>query len=95
MNSLRLVAPLGALLAIIIAGCPQGSSPATGVDPNTPTTGGVSGVTDGATSDSLKDQFPNCNVSANEDEWRDEILRLVNVERQRAGLNPSHAQSDA
>jgi uncharacterized protein YkwD len=38
--------------------------------------------------DELTDQFPGCSDPPEGDDWRDEILRLVNLERERAGLLP-------
>lgn len=36
----------------------------------------------------LQRQFPSCDEPVQADQWRAEILELVNQERQRAGLNP-------
>jgi uncharacterized protein YkwD len=36
--------------------------------------------------DQLSEQFPTCSEPIAGDAWRDEVLRLVNVERERAGL---------
>jgi len=56
----------------------------------------VSGGTDGAGSEQassdfeqlLAEQFPTCTEPVEGDAWRAEILRLVNLERERAGLQP-------
>jgi len=55
--------------------------------------GGSSGSAGSATSDTqdlddrLAEQFPGCFEVISADEWRAEILRLVNIERQRAGVS--------
>lgn len=53
-------------------------------EPNEP------GLTDGTQVfvDGLEQQFPGCSQLNTGDLWRTEILRLVNVERERAGLAP-------
>ena len=89
MTFARLSAPLGAMLLFIISGCPLGSGATGNTDPNTAASsvaGGVTGTVVQSPSDSLSDEFPTCTELSTSDEWRDEILRLVNVERQRAGL---------
>ncbi len=90
------------ILLATLAGCPLTSNPA---DPNAATStpggssggagstgGGVQGAS--ASSGSLNTRFPDCLEPSEAAQWRDEVLRLVNVERARAGLNPvAHNQT--
>jgi uncharacterized protein YkwD len=88
---------LATVLALLSGGCPLGSFP-DGTNPgggSASTSGGGSstsggGATQGGQSagDELAAQFPGCSEPAEGDEWRAEILRLVNVERERVGLSP-------
>ncbi|MFQ5805311.1 MAG: CAP domain-containing protein [Phycisphaerae bacterium] len=63
----------------------NGSSAIPGGGSSAGTGGGTRGTQD--FNDQLSEQFPTCAAVVNEDAWRDEILRLVNVERTRAGLS--------
>lgn len=49
---------------------------------------GLPGEDDSGFIANLQRQFPACDEPVRADEWRAEILALVNAERQRAGLNP-------
>jgi uncharacterized protein YkwD len=78
-------------------GVPGGSAGQSG---DLATTSGDSGTTGGATAgtqafnDQLTAQFPDCVELLSGEVWRDEILRLVNDERQQAGLTPlAHDQT--
>ena len=96
-----------AVFAMLGGGCPLGTLPDSGTPSSNPdggasstSGGGSSSSTAGATQDNqdFEDQltglFPDCSESADGDDWRDEILRLVNVERERAGLSSvSHNQT--
>jgi uncharacterized protein YkwD len=78
----RHAALLVLILTALFGGCPvadnPGADPADGNDPN-----GTSNV---SPNDQSSD--PDCGVSPNENDWKAEILRLVNVERERESLNP-------
>jgi uncharacterized protein YkwD len=97
MSFSRRAALLSATLLLIISGCPVNPDGGVNSDPNNPTasvTGGVTGSVGQQPSDSLSDEFPTCTELNNGEDWRAEILRLVNVERQRAGLGPvTHNQT--
>lgn len=97
MRYWRCLLGLAALLAGGLAGCPVTpdsgleSTPGGGVAvPSGGSSGGSSGsvTTTQSFEEQLRDEFPSCGEPINADEWRAEILRLVNVERSRAGLDP-------
>jgi uncharacterized protein YkwD len=88
--------------ALLLGGCPvdsgaelvpggDGSSGSGGSSASS--TGGSSTAASGTTAGTssfdewLTAEFPDCAEPVNADYWRDEILRLVNVERVRAGLS--------
>lgn len=87
---------LATVLAVLGGGCPVGSLPG-----STTPSGGSSSTAGGGTTqgdqdseDQLAAEFPGCSPAADGDEWRDEVLRLVNVERERVGLSPvTHNQT--
>lgn len=102
MRYLRLTAFLGLTLLLGVGGCPVNSNPAANFVPEPgPDTGNPSAAADDgdagiveSASDALVGEFPDCTEHVSGDAWRDEILRLVNVERDRAGLNPvTHDQT--
>ena len=70
------------LLAVLLGGCPVTE------DPGTQTSGGNSTSNTSNTSTSNQSDDSECGVSPNENTWQQEVLRLVNVERDREGLNP-------
>ena len=87
------------LLGLLGGGCPQTllpSSGSTGPDTNTGSTGTSAGSSSSSTagdsagsqggSDTLANEFPGCSAAPEAQTWRDEIIRLVNVEREREGL---------
>jgi uncharacterized protein YkwD len=84
------------VLALLSGGCPVGSLP----DSTSPA-GGSSSTSAGGTTvggqdseDQFSAAFPGCSPAADGDEWRAEVLRLVNVERERVGLSPvTHNQT--
>lgn len=91
LSRMPLVASILSLLALL-GGCPlqqsAGNLPG-GATTNNQTsnqTGGSGGQT--AFESQLAESFPTCGVSPNEDSWREEILQLVNLERERVGLAP-------
>lgn len=79
-----------------IAGCPVQSdlnlssdvvpSAAVGVDEVAPAAPTVAGSVSAAFEARLAADFPDCEIPAQLDAWRDEILRLVNSERAAAGV---------
>jgi uncharacterized protein YkwD len=96
---------LSLLAAFILlgGGCPLGTTPE---DTAPDTTSSTSSSGDSTTSDAgstdatgdfedqLSDQFPGCSEPEEGGDWRDEILRLVNVERARVGVSPvTHCQT--
>jgi len=90
------VLSLVTVLALLSGGCPVGSLP----DSTNPGGGSSSTSAGGATQgdqeseDELGAAFPGCSQAADGDEWRAEVLRLVNVERERVGLSPvTHNQT--
>ena len=100
MASIRSILSLVALLAILSGGSPLGSTPdGTISDDGTATSsGGDSTSTDTGSTDDLQDQlaeqFPGCSDLDEGDDWRDEVLRLVKVERERIGVSPvTHSQT--
>jgi uncharacterized protein YkwD len=106
MISVRHVLSVLTALAVLSGGCPLGLMPGStaGTTPGegspSSSSGGSSTSTAGSTlgtqelPDLLSEQFPGCFEPADGDDWRDEILRLVNVERERAGLLPiTHNQT--
>lgn len=100
MSAIR-SAYLCALAFLALAGCPQpagndvtivpddnaGSAPITNNSGNntTPVTASGSAL---PSEDDLQQEFPSCEEPLDVEAWRAEILRLVNVERQRVGLLP-------
>ncbi len=90
---------LTVLTLLIVAGCPRtGSDPrvpggttTTGDGGTTATGGGSSGTSSGdggiTLSDALTTTFPDCEEPDNAAYLRAEVLRLVNLERTRAGLD--------
>lgn len=85
-------------LLVICGGCPFNSG-TNSPGENIPSGGSTSGNNTSNNNNSgttnpqddfenqLNEDFPDCLVASNEDDLRDEILRLVNVERERAGLS--------
>ncbi len=99
MIRVRRVLSLAIALAVLSGGCPLpwtatgttigtvpggGSSSSSGVGTSVSGGGATSGEQD--FQDQLADQFPGCSEPGDVEAWRDEILRLVNLERARAGL---------
>jgi len=91
-----------AVFAALGGGCPidpdAGLGPAPGADtggtgssaaPNSGSSGSTAGETQGPQDfdDWLSEQFPTCAEVVHGEAWRDEILRLVNLERAHAGLS--------
>jgi uncharacterized protein YkwD len=89
---------LGVLLTftLVAGGCPLGGesglitvpssgSSSTASDGSSGTSGSTTQGTQDS-SDELVDLYPSCAEATQGDAWREEILRLVNVERARAGL---------
>ncbi len=71
----------------------SGGGPPAAVGPGRPSTAeagppGLLGADDSSFLAELQRQFPACDEPAQADQWRAEILALVNAERLRAGLNP-------
>ncbi len=97
----RVIALLGTFL-LIPAGCPQfpitgstgggsgggSSGGTTGSGANGGSSGTVSGAGASAVADGLSSQFPGCGDPDPAANWRDEILRLVNQQRQAHGAPP-------
>jgi uncharacterized protein YkwD len=61
----------------------NGSSAAAGSGSSATVSGGTEDF-----EDQLSEQFPTCAELTDGDAWRDEVLRLVNLERARVGLSP-------
>lgn len=82
---------IAVLAAVLSGGCPLDPSDGLEPAPGSGSSGTGGGSTQGTQtlSDQLAEQFPTCLEAASGDEWRDEVLRLVNVERARAGLDPA------
>lgn len=94
---------IAAISALLAGGCPvqvvtgldstSGSIPIGGGSGTSGSSSG-GGFSGGSTVGSqppidwLAAEFPGCSVTPSEQRWREEILRLVNVERSRAGLDP-------
>lgn len=76
---LHFVVALSLGLTVTLGGCPTPENPGTSV-----TNGDSTGDT--STGDQTLD--PSCGAPTNEAGWQAEILRLVNVERAREGLDP-------
>lgn len=92
------VGPDSGLEATPEGGTPGGSSGGGGsaIFPGAGSSSTDSGTAGGSESldDELREQFPTCLEPINGDDWRAEILRLVNVERTRTGLDPlTHDQT--
>jgi uncharacterized protein YkwD len=94
---------VAAMFAVLMGGCPvqvvtdldstSGSLPIGGGSgtSGSSSSGGSSGSSTLGTQppvDLLAAAFPGCSVTPSEHLWREEIMRLVNVERSRAGLDP-------
>jgi uncharacterized protein YkwD len=97
MDRVWRILSLGLVLAVLAGGCPLVSLPGSGSSSTSGAGSSVSGsgATDGSgdSEDQLATEFPGCSQPADGEAWRDEILRLVNVERERAGLSPvTHSQ---
>ncbi len=69
-----------------VSGSPSGSASGSETNDGSGSNGGVQGTS--ASADDLSTRFPDCLDPSEAAQWRDEVLRLVNVERARAGLNP-------
>jgi uncharacterized protein YkwD len=103
MTNIRRILSLLAVLALMTGGCPLGATPdSTTPDDGTTTsssgdaTSTDTGSTDGTGDfqDQLAGQFPGCSDPDEGDDWRDEVLRLVNIERERVGVSPlTHNQT--
>ena len=79
----RLLCGLSVII-LLLGGCPLDPSSA----PETVLGTGSASQGNQSSSDQLATQFPTCLETARGDEWRDEVVRLVNLERARAGLVP-------
>lgn len=73
----------------------SGSSGGANTTPATPAANNDNTVVGGVSNDGaigianiLRSDFPSCRPVANADLWRDQVLQLVNLERNAAGLNP-------
>ena len=92
MIRIRPLLSLVTVLAVLSGGCPLGTDPNGGSSASS--SGGSSSSGAGSIlgsqdfQDQLAEQFPGCSEPADGDDWRDEILRLANLERERAGLLP-------
>jgi uncharacterized protein YkwD len=87
---------IAALAAGLSGGCPLDPSAGLDLGSGSGSSDTAGGSTQGTQtlSDQLAEQFPTCLEPASGVEWRDEVLRLVNVERARAGLDPvTHNQT--
>ncbi len=103
LNRTLMLAGLLAGLLLNVGGCPQAGvqgptftgapdggtgAGGSGTGGNTAVSDNTSGSTTGSTfTDQLSNQFPNCRTFTSVAAWQDEVLRLVNEERARAGLN--------
>ena len=93
MPRIWLLISCGVALTIALGGCPASLAPDVEEIPggggSTGTGGSAGPATAGtqAVNDELAEQFPGCTEPASGQAWRDEILRLVNEERQREGLS--------
>lgn len=85
----------------VSGGCPLSSISSSGDGSSTSSSDDSSSTAGDSTTqegqdfqDQLADEFPGCSEADDADELRDEILRLVNEERQLAGLSPlTHNQT--
>jgi uncharacterized protein YkwD len=95
---------LGILLAAVVGGCPGTGTGGVRIPQDTDTTldpgdsqgpggGDGGGTTVAGALDEFEVRFPGCEEPLSGDQWRADVLRLVNVERTSRGLDP--VQQDA